>query len=471
MMRGGIEKLSKNMQIYILVLGITSLLLWTFVCYRDARSPLGWISPTCLFAAGILLFYIIPSLYWQLRTWMYFCPPYFEGLPLVLGGTIILGLPFLCGTLLWRGRKKEPNFQLPRGKIGSLGWLFLLPILFGIGWRIYLLSLGWQGRLAREFPSLMGSESLASIVHNFSCYHPAIYFLLIACGNKRQRRIGRVLWVIDGLLQLILLSRYQIIRFVLFSLVFSTLLRWKITFQRWIAVGILGVFVLSVIGWSHSLLKNYLSNDRNFLSPLEVTEVLIEGTTQYFTDDVGGTHISPETNPLLRSLDDTMYRLYDARSASAVMTNVPDVIPYFYGRTLFHVIYVFTPRYFWPEKPDLGDIHKVTNLVMFPEIGNPTGTVAELYMNFGFFAVLMGGVASFLLCRWGERNLARKGGIRPALLCMYPILSEQCIFASYNFTQRISESIRGLLVLAMIALLLRFIRNRPQMKNIKITHF
>lgn len=200
---------------------------------------------------------------------------------------------------------------------------------------------------------------------------------------------------------------------------------------------------------------------RPYLSPPEVLKALKESSIQYAKGDVWGEAISPEANPLLRSLDDAMFRLYDARSASAVMMNVGGVVPYYYGRTLNHILYVFIPRYLWPEKPHLDDIHKVSALVMYPEYGNPVGTVAELYMNFGLVAVLVGGFGALLLCRWGEWSLSRPDGISPTLLCMYPILSELYIFASYNFTQRICEAIRGLAVMAMIGLAIRFLRRYP----------
>lgn len=447
------------MKIEILLIGGIALVLWSFV-WRQAflRSPLRWASPTCLFASGLLFFYIIPSLYWQLRPWTYYFPPYFKGLPLVLGSTLILGLPFLWGALFGIERKiiRQPTIQFSKEKFGQSLWVFFPPIIIGIGWRIYLLTLGWQGRLAREIPQLLGSNNLALIVHNFWYYCPAFYFVLVACGNKVQRRIGRAFWIIDGLFVLTLMSRHIILRFVLISLVFFVLRGRKIILRQWVVIGIFTVFVLSIIGMSQSFMGEHLLYNKKFLNVLGVAKVVKKGTTSYFTEQAWGRHISTDSNPFFRSLDDTMYRLYDARSASAVIMNVPDVIPYFYGKTLIHIFYAFIPRYFWSEKPYLDDIHRVTYWVMFPESGNSAGTLAELYMNYGFFAVLLGGITSFLLCRWGDRIVGRKKGVSPALLCMYPILAEQYIHASHNFTQRICEGIRGLLVLALIMFLLWF---------------
>ncbi len=455
------------MQANIFILGIISLILWAFVWHRASyRSPLGWASPISLFAAGLLFFYIIPSLYWQFRPWNYFFPPYFEGLPIVLGSTVILGLPFFGDALLGKRYKTTESkhiFQV--AYLYRNWWLLFIPLFIGIGWRLNLISIGWQLRLARDNPTLLGSEDLGLIANNFSYYYPAIYFLLIAFGNKLQRRIGMVFWIIDGFLQIIILARHNILRFVFISLVFSALLRWKITLRQWLFIGIFCVFVMSVIGVSPSLVNNIFYYEKKFMNLSQITELLKLSAVAYFIEEIKGPHVSFEPNPFIRSLDDTMYRLYDARSASAVMMNVPDSIPYFEGKTFLHIFYAFIPRYFWSEKPYLDDIHRVTEGVMYPEIGNPLGTVAELYMNYGLLAVLLGGITSFFLCKWGEHILTRKEGIGPVWVCMYPILAEQYIEASYNFTQRISECIHALMVIALIILLLQLVKKRTKLKT------
>lgn len=412
----------------------------------------------CLFAAGLLLFYIIPSLYWQFRPWSYIVPPYFEGLPLVLASAGILGLPFLWDALIGTGRKRvgQPKRPFRTVVFGEGLWVFLLPVLVGIGWRIYLLTMGWQARLAREMPALLGSRSLALIVQNFSYYYAACYFALVAFGNKTQRRVGVAFWVMDGFFQLSLLHRYAILLFALRSAVFATLLGLKLTRRHWIGFGVFVALVITIIGRSHSFAYGRVAGDRAFLTVPQVIRILY---------DAGVSYAHSDANVLMRSMDDTMFRLYEARSASAVMMNVPDVIPYFYGKTFLHVFYAVVPRYFWPGKPSLNEIHQVTHRVMPNDSGlNPAGILAELYMNYGFSVVLLGGIVSLLLCRWSERiltrQLTRKGGIDPAWLCTYPLMVELWFFASFNFTQRLCEGIRWVLVLALIALLLRFARKR-----------
>jgi len=241
-----------------------------------------------------------------------------------------------------------------------------------------------------------------------------------------------------------------------------TLLRWKLKLRHWVIASIFGILVLSIIGQSHIFSNKLVYGDKRYLTAGEVLEVLhrtgvgyVEGVLQ----DRG--NASTEENMLLRLLDDTMFRLYDARSASAVMMNVPDVIHYFYGETFLHMFYSLIPRYLWTEKPQLSDIHRVTIQVMPNDSGvNPAGTIAEFYMNYGFFAVLFGGIVSFILCQWSDHILTRRVGAGPTWLCMYPLLAEQFIAANNNFTQRISESIHWGLVLLLIAILLQFAKKQ-----------
>ena len=443
----------------IIFIGVIASIIWIFVWYRAfCRSPLGWSSPTSLFATGLLAFYIVPSLYWQFRSWNYIEPPYFDGLHLVLGGAVILGLPFIYVEFLLKKRRKisRPELQLPRKKFYELLWVLVIPVLIGMGWRIYLVTLGWQGRLEREIPSVLGSESLALIIYNFYCYFAACYFGLVAFGNKAQRRAGIGLWAVDFVFELFLLHRYWILLFMLRSAVFATLLGWKPKLRQWAVLGLFFLFVMAVVGKINILSYSTISGNRSFMSPMEAWNVLRGTTTTYYAGGFKGWDSSSANNALMRVVDDTMYRLYDARSASAVMISVPDTIPYFYGETFIHVFYSLVPRFFWPDKPDLIEINRVTALVMPSGFGSkPTGTIAEFYMNYGFLCVLLGGLASLFFCRWGESILIRGSNISPVWLIMYPLLAEQFLLANHNFTERLSEGIRCLVVLALLAVILR----------------
>jgi hypothetical protein len=446
----------------IILTGLMALAVWGLVWRRSLQGPWSWCSPTALFAAGVLLFYIIPSLYWQFRPWDYPIPPYFEGVPLVLAGALVLGVPFLYGVLTPRPGKPRLKPWPARSQartFNSLAWVFLVPILLGVGWRLHTIQLGWQSRLEREIPTLLGSTSLALIASNFSYYYPLCYFALVAFGNRPQRRVGQALWVADGFFMLFTLHRFEILIYLFRSAVFLTLLGWK--FRRWqkVAGAALVVFVLAILGQAGRYAYERVEVGRLFLEPLEVVEVITEATRGFFTPGIETQEVrslSLAENRVLRVVDYAMYRLYEARSASAVMINVPKEIPYFGGETFTQVLYSFIPRYFWKDKPELWHIHAVTIWVMPYDIGvNPAGTIAELYMNYGFLAVFLGGIACWWLCRPWEGTLRRKEDWGPALICLYPWFAELFFVANENLTRRLCEGLRGLMVLALVGLVMR----------------
>ena len=128
-------------RIIILLLGSIALMQWTYIWHRASRGPLGWASPTSLFTTGILVLYIIPCIYWQFRPWKYSYPPYFEGLPLVLTGAVVLGIPFLFFlSALPKQKKKVQNNFYSSVKYHDNLWVILIPILSGLGMLLYRIS-------------------------------------------------------------------------------------------------------------------------------------------------------------------------------------------------------------------------------------------------------------------------------------------------------------------------------------------
>ncbi|MCK4809731.1 MAG: hypothetical protein KAS99_02195 [Candidatus Omnitrophica bacterium] len=446
------------MEFNTIVLGIIALIMWSFIWLHASRGPLGWISPISLFAMGVLIFYIIPPLYWQFRPWNYWVPPYFEGLPLVLIGAIVLGLPFMF-VKLRRARHGKVSCEIMDFQVGRFGsglWLCVLPVLAGLGWKIHLLILGYQSRLARTAPVLFGSKSLAFLIGNIGYYYFPFYFALAILGNKRQRWVGILLWICDGIFQMYTLHRHAMLFFVFRSLVFITILGFKMSRKQWVGMAFFGIFVIAIIGKTPHLAYQAVTIEMPYLTPVQVVQIVGKTTGSFLAS---GTN--DEEFFLFKAVDDTMFRLYDARSASAVMMDVPNVIPYHYGVTFLQIFYAPIPRYFWPDKPSLGDIHMVTTLVMPDDSGiNPTGTIAELYMNGNFIFVFFGGAICFMICRWIERVLLRKELNQYILLCVYPIMTQWIIGANYNLTQRLSEGLRIVIFIWLFWLFIRFIRGR-----------
>ena len=447
------------MEFITITAGLLALIVWMVVWLHAVRGPLGWISPAGLFAFGLLIFYVVPSLYWKCRPWNNPVPPYFEGLHLVLVGAVVLGIPFLFVKFYLKNQPKVAVWtadSLVR-RFGAGLWLCSAPIVMGLGWKIYLITLGYQSRLARIEPELLGSKNLAFLFGNIGSYFSAFYFALVLLGNKRQRHVGILFWLCDGLIQMYTLHRYAMLFFVFRSAVFVAILGLRLQARHWLGMTFFAIFVIAIIGLTPDYAREAMSGERSYITPTQAADIVGKATRDFIDTKASGGGESR----LLKALDETMFRLYDARSASAVMFNVPTVIPYQYGETVLQVFYAMVPRFLWEGKPSLRDIHMLTVQVMPDDMGiNPVGTIAELYLNGGFVAILLGGIICFAICRSLDRLLLSRGLKRGIFLCIYPLTIEWIVGANYNFTQRLSEGIHLLIFIWLFGFFIRFCRGR-----------
>lgn len=443
----------------IIVLGTIALLMWSSIFWRAySTSPLKWAHPTCIFSAGLFTFMIGPTLYWQFRPWTYSIPPYFEGAPLVMQGAILLGIPFLLMPFISKGKAQAQPGSMSYQEHFCINsttlWLILLPLLIGIFWRMHLVGMGWQGRFPRDAPKVFGSESLALILMNFSYYYAICYFVLIRLGSRMQKQIGVLLWATDCLFMVYLLHRSAALHFLLRSGIFAVLMGWKITKKMFLSACLFIVFVIVVIGKSDQLAFDSIKGSKAYLSPLEVSRVLNESGKFFLSGESKseGHNSSTEANAALAALDDTLFRLYDARQASAVMAAVPDIIPYAHGETFMHIFYALIPRYFWEDKPESADINLLTTWVMENDSGlNGITTIGEFYINGGFLIVFLGGFVCFFICDWiANIFIARKGSWYLAWISVYPFFAELFFRANSAFTHRFNEGLHAWVVLLLI---------------------
>jgi len=406
----------------------------------------------------MLILYVVPAVYWQFRPWPYPYLPYESGLPLVMIGASVMGIPFFLYALHSARKKSKASlsFQGAGGLSVPSLWISLIPALLGIAYRIYLFTLGFQGRNTREVDTVFGSETLALLLYNITFYFPIFYYMLIAFGGRLQKRFGYSIWVVDGIMQIMTLHRWAILMFLLRSSIFFVMIGWKFT-RRWVLAVIAAcVVTITVIGQA-GLISREITDAVNtrYISPTEILPLLADAASFY----AGGEREEGFMASVMRTVDDTMDRLHMARSASAVMEGTPEVIPYFYGGTFLHVFYAFIPRYLWAEKPDLRDVHLLTLLVIFGEAGvNPTGTIAELYVNYGFVAVFIGGLLCFFLCQWQEALFMRGDQKAKYWVCVYPIVCVWVFWQDLNLSQRLAEGLRGILIFWSVVLFLRLIR-------------
>jgi hypothetical protein len=447
--------------IVTLLLAFLALLLWSYVFLVESRRGIGWTSPTCLFSLGINIFYIIPSIYWMIRPWTSDLPPYFDGLWIVMLSAIILGLPFLFYALQRRnGKNLIPiaDFLLrSRSFSNKLSWIFIIIAIVSVFFEVELLRMGNQSRLGTQQITFFGSSDLGYlIVNNLLGIWPIFYIFLIFFGGKKSRVIGMFLWMADGVISASTLQRTQILNFLLYSFVILGLLGYKFSIKKIIFSILIIVFTLVVVGNTPKFVRNYVeSQGVESLNTVDVVGVLYRS----LVDSMVGS----DSN-LLKYSDLTMERLYEARSASAVMASVPDKINYQYGSTMLHLFYAFVPRFFWPEKPSLREIHLFTVDVMPNDSGiNPLGTLGEFYINFGLLFVFFGGLMSLWCCHFLESRFVsyyqtnRHSKLR-ALIIIYPVSAIWIFGSAYNFTQRLSEGLRLALVFFCLYLLFRIFK-------------
>ena len=450
-----------NSEPFNTILTIVNLTIWLCILYNGKKTTTRFLSPYALFAFGVLAFYVVPGIYWNYREWTYSIPNYLDGMPQVHLIAICLGFPMLLCLLIGR-TTPIPVLEyesLSRLKFASWGAnIFLLLTALGFAWRISLFTLGFQGRFERSNPTLFGSEDLGFLVGNVGYYCRMFYYVPMLIGTRKQVRLAYIAWVFDGLLQIAALHRYAMLIFIFDSYIFLLLRGQVFSIRRSVLVVSSILFTLTIVGYSAILAPDFQKNDSNFLSPLEVISLLSASTSDYIDGRFNLHSIQSESSSfLLRTIDDTMFRLYDGRSAAAVVPSYPLIYPYLDGETIIPVIYALIPRFFWPSKPELRDTHVLTTDFMPGDSGvNPLGTLAELYINGGYVLVFFGGIFSTFLFALLLKKLNTTKILQQIAICVtYPFIGEILVSASKNVSQRLSEGLRMILVYYFVLVILK----------------
>lgn len=93
-----------------------------------------------------------------------------------------------------------------------------------------------------------------------------------------------------------------------------------------------------------------------------------------------------------RSLD----RLSLLRQTANVIELTPDIVPYQYGRLYSYLAVTFIPRFVWPSKPSVNDAnrwyqvtYRLTRSNDLRGVSIAVGTLAESYINFGWFGPIL----------------------------------------------------------------------------------
>lgn len=94
--------------------------------------------------------------------------------------------------------------------------------------------------------------------------------------------------------------------------------------------------------------------------------------------------------------DNTLSRFSLLQQTANVMERTPAVVPYQYGRLYSYVAVTLIPRFAWPGKPSMNDANRwyqVSYRLTVPNglesVSIAVGTLAESYINFGWFGPLL----------------------------------------------------------------------------------
>jgi hypothetical protein len=95
-------------------------------------------------------------------------------------------------------------------------------------------------------------------------------------------------------------------------------------------------------------------------------------------------------------IDATLTRLALLQQTANVIELTPSRVPFQYGKTYSYIAITFIPRMFWPDKPSVNDANRwyqvtygLTDPHQLSTVSIAVGTVAESYINFGWFGPVL----------------------------------------------------------------------------------
>jgi hypothetical protein len=352
-----------------------------FYIYKDKSViPYKINSPIVVSLYGIFLFYILPVFYWLNNEWPFNMPSYDEGSIEVQFCIFLFLLPLLF-------LPKNIFFNIPTYKISfhktSLFWLIsiILGVIFNSYYETFIL--GNQGRFEfQSYDSSSFSYLLTSLFHDDGLCFILCLFLSDKKSISNFATIALVIYFIPTLLSF---HRFAILIFFFQLFIFFILIK-KINIRpiKLLTYSILGlVFVIGFIGRFGIEGIVYLSNHNTSSGSLTITDI-ITITKNVFQNFSFGTTIKPSI------WDEIFLRLNQSRSAAAVIHNFTTQSSFYLGLTFLSVFFFFIPRYIFPNKPDMSSVHLITVDFMGTDFGgvNPLGSIAEIYINFGFYGIV-----------------------------------------------------------------------------------
>lgn len=233
-------------------------------------------------------------------------------------------------------------------------------------------------------------------------------------ANKQFSRIAQALWIPYSILVLALLMLVAP-RAVLLGYLVSGLIIFHFIIRQ---IKSFWLFVIASVGLFYAFLVQkwrFISVGADIGNVREVFRVVTENVTpNEFVDFIVST------------------ALIDIRLFVLIVQTYGQQLPLKYGATLQMLVGQFIPRAVWPNKP-LNVGVEIARLSRPDTIsGAPPGFFGEMYLNFHFLGVLLGGFALGALMGFAYKRLILSDEASLLSILVYAILSQRIIVIASN---------------------------------------
>lgn len=443
--------------ILLVLLLFNSFLIFSFIYRDESKIQYKVNSPFVISLFGIFLFYIFPVFYWLFFKWPYEQLSYYDGYLEVQSAITLFLLPILIFA-------KKIHLEIPRfifyvsNTTSFFALLLSLIVVLNAYYETFIL--GNQGRL--DFVMYEADSTNYFFANILKDYGTFFFFLLLLSRKNIYIRLGYFLLISYSAAVILSFHRFAIL-ITLFQIFIFFIFLNKIKIPPlklllysvigiFLIVGIVGRFGLEAISY---VANNGLSNGKsiNFYDIIQISKQLVS-------------NFNLNNGPTL--WDDVFLRLNQSRSAAAVIHNYSISHNFLYGSTFLSLIFFFIPRFILPSKPNMAETHAITVDFMGSDFGgvNPLGSIAECYINYGFYGIFF---LSSLFCIFIRLIIIYINRIKlNSFLAFYPYIAFMMFAFDLNLSQRIVQISKGILVFFLFQFLILIIDSLIKNKSIKI---
>jgi len=216
---------------------------------------------------------------------------------------------------------------------------------------------------------------------------------------------------------------------------------------------IANMLILSMMAW-HYLYKTISA--RAIASSLIVLTISLAILTEFRGASQQRVAVSSDAEDYTAALEYTLNRPYflGVAKTSMIVANVPSRVDYQYGQSLILWIFAPIPRALWPQKPAVRIGPFIARSIYQREnrSGIPPGFIAELYLNFGYYGIVIGMLVLGMVTRVAYDSLVRydSQSIHAILAYIVITLNLTLTLLSTDFTGAISSTSLSLLPLLLL---------------------